>query len=69
MIHRAIETLLGIAELCRLGVLTRFRFKGAYWNWRWTTALGPGSQPPRRVIARRLIRYGIWSRRMRTGRW
>jgi len=64
-----IETCAGLEELARLAVITRFRFTGAYWRWRWRTALGPGPQPPPIEIARRLIRYGAWCRKMRTGRW
>lgn len=67
--RRTIDNLLGILELLRLGVITGFRFKGAYWRWRWQTALGPGHQPTRTEIVRRLIRFGVWSRKMRTGNW
>jgi hypothetical protein len=67
--RRSIESALGLLELARLGAITRFRFKGPYWRWRWQTALGPGPAPSRTEIIRRLIRFGVWSRKMRTGRW
>lgn len=69
MLKRAAQTVLGIAELLRLAAITGFRFRGAYWRWRFQTAIGPGERPPRADIIRRLIRYGAWSRKMRTGRW
>jgi len=69
MLRRALETTLGLCELARLGAITGFRFRGAYWRWRWRTALGPGDTPAPAEIARRLIRYGVWCRKMRTGRW
>jgi len=67
--RRALDLILSILELARLGAITRFRFRGPYWRWRWQTARGPGPQPPRTQTIRRLIRFGLWSRNMRTGRW
>lgn len=62
---RDIVTLPGsLYELARLGVLTRFRFKGAYWQWRLHTAYGRG-YPQRRALVRATIEYGRWVRRMR----
>lgn len=62
---RDLVTLPGsLYELARLGVLTRFRFKGAYWRWRLHTAYGRG-YPERRTLVRATIEYGRWVRRMR----
>lgn len=69
LLETILDVCLGLCELARLGVLTRFRLRGPYWRWRWRTALGPGPKPTRAEIVRRLVRYGVWSRKMRTGRW
>ncbi|MCB9838480.1 MAG: hypothetical protein H6813_04010 [Phycisphaeraceae bacterium] len=69
MIRRALDTALALYELLTLAAITRFRFRGEYWAWRWQTALGPGPRPSRGEIVRRLLRYGLWRRKMRTGRW
>ena len=37
----------GIYELIRLGVISRFRFRGAYWQWRMDTAFGRGKPASR----------------------
>ncbi|MCH2160265.1 MAG: hypothetical protein MK085_00180 [Phycisphaerales bacterium] len=61
------RTLSGLLELCRLGVITGFRFRGRYWRWRMDTALGsdrsrwPGARERRRAF----VRYGAWARRIR----
>lgn len=56
----------GLYELARLAVLSRFRFKGAYWQWRLHTAFGRG-YPPRGELIWSVIRYGVWVRKMRRG--
>lgn len=64
---RPSDWIFGSLELLRLGFVTGFRFKGAYWQWRMETAFGRG-QPPRGEMIRAAVRYGAWARRMRTGR-
>ncbi len=62
---RSLITLPGaIYELARLAVISRFRFKGAYWQWRFHTAFGRGT-PARPELIRSLLAYGHWVGRMR----
>lgn len=61
-----LETLLGLWELTRLSVLTGFRFRGPYWQWRLHTAFGRG-YPPRGELIRSVIEYGRWMARLRRG--
>lgn len=65
-----IDTLGGLWELFRLGWITRFRFRGPYWQWRLETALGrdPESRPPRRQTIHAALEYARWVFRMRRGR-
>lgn len=63
---RILDNLGGLWELGRLAALTRFRFKGPYWRWRVHTAFGRG-YPTRRELARGVLAYGRWVRRMRRG--
>lgn len=65
--RRLLDTILGLYELLRMGVVTRFRFRGRYWRWRYETAFGRGA-PSRVAMIRAAIRYGAWAHRMRTGR-
>lgn len=62
----ALETVGGIYQLARLGVVTGFRFKGPYWQWRLQTAFGRG-YPERGELIRSVIDYGRWVHRMRRG--
>lgn len=62
-----LDTLGGLYQLARLGVVTRFRFRGAYWHWRLHTAFGRG-YPPRRELFRSVLDYGRWMHRMRRDR-
>lgn len=62
-----LDTLGGLYELLRLGVITRFRFSGPYWQWRLHTAFGRG-QPPRAEMLRSVLDYGRWVYRTRRGR-
>lgn len=55
----------GLFELLRLGIITRFRFRGAYWTWRLHTAFGRGYPASRTELLRSVVRYGIWVRQMR----
>lgn len=61
------ETLGGLWELLRLGVKTRFRFRGPYWQWRMETAFGHDRSrwPSFRERVRAALEYGKWVRRMR----
>lgn len=55
----------GLYELARLGVRSRFRFRGAYWQWRLHTAFGRGYPESRLELLAALLRYGAWMRRMK----
>ncbi|MFG0244348.1 MAG: hypothetical protein ACF8R9_16350 [Phycisphaerales bacterium JB054] len=59
------DILLGVPELLRLGLKTRFRLRGAYWAWRWHTAFGRGKPESTREMLRAAVRYGRWMGRMR----
>lgn len=59
-----IEILGGVYQLGRLGVLTRFRFRGPYWQWRLHTAFGKG-YPKRSELLLSILDYGRWMHRMR----
>ncbi|MFG0284631.1 MAG: hypothetical protein ACF8R7_09440 [Phycisphaerales bacterium JB039] len=65
-VRHAADTIGGLWELLRLGWLTRFRFRGPYWQWRMHTAFGRG-YPPRRELIASVLEYGRWMRRMRRG--
>lgn len=62
-----IETLGGLYELARLAVLTGFRFRGRYWQWRMHTAFGRGYPATRMELVRSVLAYGRWVYRMRRG--
>ncbi len=68
MATRCIDFLGGLYQLLRLGVITRFRFNGPYWEWRNHTAFGRGTPGSRRELIAAVIEYGVWMHRMRTGR-
>jgi hypothetical protein len=55
----------GFYELARLGFLSRFAFRGAYWSWRWHTAFGRGEPESRAELLAAALRYGRWMGRMR----
>jgi hypothetical protein len=63
-VRAAAETLGGAWELLRLGMITRFRFRGPYWQWRLHTAFGRG-YPPRRELIASTLEYARWMRQMR----
>lgn len=63
--RRAIDTLGGVYELLRLAAITRFRFRGRYWRWRFETAFGRGLPASRGELIRRVLSYGRWMHRMR----
>ncbi|MBL8764185.1 MAG: hypothetical protein JNM07_07940 [Phycisphaerae bacterium] len=68
MIGRLFETVGGLYQLARLGVVTRFDFRGAYWEWRLHTAFGSGARgmpAGRMALARAVLDYGRWAHRMR----
>ena len=62
-----LDTLGGLYELARLGVLSRFRFRGPYWAWRMHTAFGRGMPGSRLELLRGVMAYGRWMHRMRRG--
>jgi len=59
-----IDTLGGLYELARLAVISRFRFRGAYWTWRMHTAFGRG-KPPLPQLLSSVLDYGRWAYRTR----
>ncbi|QOI99981.1 MAG: hypothetical protein HRU70_05565 [Phycisphaeraceae bacterium] len=62
---RLMEWIGGVYELARLGVITGFRFRGAYWTWRLHTAFGRGYPETRWETFKAFLDYGRWVYRMR----
>lgn len=52
-------------QLTRLACLSRGRFRGSYWSWRWYTAFGRGAPASKRELLVAGLRYGRWMGRMR----
>lgn len=67
IMQRAIDFLGGLWELLRLAVITRFRFRGPYWQWRLHTAFGRGLPTSRWELVRSILAYGRWAYRARRG--
>jgi hypothetical protein len=67
MIRWAIDTLGGLIELCRLALVSRFRLRSRYWQWRWQTAFGRGAPATRLETVAAVLQYARWVRRMRRG--
>lgn len=65
MIRRLVENLFALYELARLGVVTRFRFRGPYWQWRLHTAFGRGYPASRAELLSAVLAYGRWIHRTR----
>ncbi len=63
-LRAGVETVGGLWGLARLGLLTRFRFRGPYWQWRLHTAFGRG-YPPRGELVASMLEYARWIHRMR----
>lgn len=59
------ETCGALYELLRLGILTRFNFKGPYWSWRLQTAFGRGYPASRRELIVAVFHHARWIHRMR----
>jgi len=59
------DTIGALYELARLAVITRFRFRGPYWRWRFETAFGRGLPASRRELLHRLLDYARWMHRVR----
>jgi len=55
----------GCWQLARLGVISRFRIAGAYWQWRLHTAFGRGYPQTRWEMVKSVLEYGRWMHRMR----
>jgi hypothetical protein len=68
MITRIVDLGGGVYQLARLAVITGFRFKGPYWEWRNHTAFGRGMPASKRELLAAVLEYGVWMHRMRTGR-
>jgi len=62
-----LEQLGAAYELARLGVISRFRFRGPYWQWRHETAFGRGVPESRVELVASVWMYGRWVYRMRRG--
>ncbi|HLP82720.1 MAG TPA: hypothetical protein VK157_00075 [Phycisphaerales bacterium] len=60
-----LDTLWALYELARLYVITGGKLKGAYWTWRWQTALGDNHGKSRRELVQAMLEYGRWVARMR----
>lgn len=58
------ETAGGLLLLARLGLVSRFRFRGAYWTWRTETAFGRGWPAGRFGRAIAVLHYAQWLWRM-----
>jgi hypothetical protein len=56
-------------ELARLGMVSGFRFRGPYWQWRFHTAFGRGRPKApwwqRGSLLHSVYDYGRWVYRMR----
>lgn len=63
-----LDTIGGLYELSRLAILSRFRFKGPYWQWRMHTAFGRGYPDSRAELFASVLAYGRWMHAMRRGR-
>lgn len=56
----------GVLGLATLGLATRFRLSGRYWDWRRHTAFPHGSpQGGRGELVRLALEYGAWAWRTR----
>lgn len=56
----------GLLGLTALGVATRFRVRGPYWQWRTHTAFPTGTpQGGRAELVRLALEYGAWAWRTR----
>ena len=63
---RSLLTIPGaLYELLRLGVITRFNFRGPYWSWLMNTAFGRGMPASRWETICSILDYGRWVRHMR----
>jgi hypothetical protein len=60
-----LDTLWAFYELARLFIITGGKLKGAYWTWRWQTALGNNHGKTRTELLRAMIEYGRWVAKMR----
>lgn len=70
MLGKLLEFVGGLYQLARLGVLSGFNFRTAYWQWRLHTAFGKGyPRGGRGEMIRAAIGYGMWMHRMRRDRW
>ncbi len=63
-----LDTIGGLYELLRLAILSRFRFRGTYWQWRMHTAFGRGYPDSRVELLLSILAYGRWMHSMRRGR-
>ncbi len=63
--RRFLETLGGLYQLARLAVISKFRFKGPYWQWRMHTAFGRGFPSTRTELVRSILEYGRWMHRLK----
>jgi hypothetical protein len=59
-----LDTLGGLYQLARLAVITGFRFRGPYWQWRMHTAYSH-QRPPRATMLHDILNYARWVHQMR----
>jgi len=66
-VQRSLQTIDALWQLLRLAVITRGKFRGRYWHWRFETAFGsdPSQMPSARQRLRAMLRFGHWVGRMR----
>ncbi len=63
---KAVDAIGAIWVLCTLAFVSKFRFKGAYWGWRMSTAFPKGSgQVGGFERARGAFEYARWAWRIR----
>lgn len=66
MLGRFIDTLGALWVLFMLGLATKFRFNGNYWQWRTKTALDAKGAPEGKLARMHLaMEYARWAWRMR----
>ncbi len=59
------DTIGGLWQLFRLGLMSGFRFKGDYWQWRLHTAFGRGYPATKGELIHATLEYGRWIHRMK----
>ncbi|MBL4590869.1 MAG: hypothetical protein JKY96_02800 [Phycisphaerales bacterium] len=66
MIAKGLNLLGGFSQMLRMGLVSRFRLRGAYWQWRTQTAFPQTGSPE--GFANRfglMVEYFMWVSRIR----